>query len=70
MNTESSDISTDRMPPASEYFLRHPVTRYGVAVAFFGAACLLRLGLAGILESKLAYMTFFPAVMVAAWGRD
>ena len=66
MNTESSDISTDRMPPASEYFLRHPVTRYGVAVAFFGAACLLRLGLAGILESKLAYMTFFPAVMVAA----
>ncbi|MGA2244087.1 MAG: PAS domain S-box protein [Verrucomicrobiota bacterium] len=67
MKTDSSNNPAGGTPPSSVLrFLGRPVARYVGAVAVFGVACVLRFSFASILESKLAYMTFFPAVMVAA----
>ena len=44
----------------------HRVPRYGFAVVAVGIACLLRVALGDALGAKLAYVTFYPAIMVAA----
>ena len=45
---------------------QRPLIGYGVAIAAVGAAWLLRLGLSGFFGTGLTYITFYPAVMLAA----
>jgi PAS domain S-box-containing protein len=43
-----------------------PIARYGKAVAVAVAGALLRLALSGVLNDRVTYITFYPAVMTAA----
>jgi PAS domain S-box-containing protein len=47
--------------------LTHPASRYGVAVAVAGLAVFVRLSLDPVWDSKLPFITAYPALMVSAW---
>ena len=47
-------------------FWERPLARYGIAVGAVIVAVLLRLLLSGLLGSKAAFVTFYPAVMLVA----
>jgi PAS domain S-box-containing protein len=51
------------MPPHAS----SPGIRYGAAVVCAAAAVLLRVGLTSVWGLKFPYLTFYPAVLVAAW---
>jgi|GEM_PF-2878977 len=67
MTTGTSDRRAEEPSPLLRLTrLNEPLVRYFFAVLMVGLACLVRAELAGILGDKLTYITFFPAVMVAA----
>ena len=67
MNPNPPDIRTSgNPPPAPLRLLTRPVPRYLVAVVLVGLAFLLRVALADVFGPRLIYITFFPAVMLAA----
>jgi hypothetical protein len=67
MNSEPSEFgSNGRQLPVPQRFFTRPVQQYGVAVIVICLACLVRGGFADVLGSRLTYITFFPAVMLAA----
>jgi len=67
MNPEPSNGFAGRKHlPALFHLLAHPVLRYAIAVLLVGLACLLRFAFAHAFGSQNPYITFFPAVMLAA----
>lgn len=67
MKPDSSDASTDRNQPSDlQRLLNSRLTRYIVTVTVVGLACLIRFTFASVFGSRFPYITFLPAVMVAA----
>jgi hypothetical protein len=50
------------------HLVMREVRRYGVAVAAVGVAAACRMALGGVLKGGAPFITFYPAVAIAAMG--